>query len=346
IVFGPKLGAGATSNVYEVQSFKSQPHLTEDATLSAEELNQRLHMKNNVKYRESKMSRYALKHIKKEYIWQNDLESYIQAASDMALEAEILASLQHPNIIKIRGISCSGATGFANGPSGYFLIMDRLFETLDQRIRKWRVPRRVSSFRGKLSRMPSINALKKSFSEPKIDEKEVMDERLSIALQISAAMVYLHKHSIIFRDLKPSNIGFDDFTLVKIFDFGFARIMPENGDPNTGVFKMSGAGSFRYMAPECLRRSPCNLKSDVYSFAIVLWEMLSGKIPYAFARRKHQLIHYVVEQNGRPVIDESWPSAIQDMLESSFDPEIERRPVSALMSTHASTLNIIFSSYM
>ncbi|KAL7531009.1 hypothetical protein ACHAXR_003801 [Thalassiosira sp. AJA248-18] len=86
------------------------------------------------------------------------------------------------------------------------------------------------------------------------------------------------------------------------------------------------------MAPECLSGSPYNLKSDVYSFAMVLWEMLSGKTPHAFVRRRHQLIHYVVEENGRPVIDESWPSSIQGMMESSFDSEIEKRPVSALNS--------------
>ncbi|KAL7530790.1 hypothetical protein ACHAXR_003677 [Thalassiosira sp. AJA248-18] len=87
------------------------------------------------------------------------------------------------------------------------------------------------------------------------------------------------------------------------------------------------------MAPECLSGNPYNLKADVYTFAIILWEILSGQTPYAFVRRRHQLTDYVVEENGRPVIEESWPSDIQDMLERSFDPEIENRPVSALMST-------------
>ncbi|KAL7526533.1 hypothetical protein ACHAXR_001532 [Thalassiosira sp. AJA248-18] len=120
---------------------------------------------------------------------------------------------------------------------------------------------------------------------------------------------------------------------VKIFDFGLARIVPKNGEPNTDVFNMSGAGSPRYMAPECLSGNPYNLKADIYTFAIILWEILSGRTPYEFVRRRHQLIHYVVEENGRPVIDESWPLAIQGMLESSFDPEIQKRPKMALWYT-------------
>ncbi|KAL7526531.1 hypothetical protein ACHAXR_003216 [Thalassiosira sp. AJA248-18] len=85
------------------------------------------------------------------------------------------------------------------------------------------------------------------------------------------------------------------------------------------------------MAPECLNDSPYNLKADVYSFAIVLWEILSGQTPYIFVRRVSELIHHVVEENGRPAIGKKWPSGIQGMMESSFDSEIEKRPVSAVM---------------
>jgi len=89
---------------------------------------------------------------------------------------------------------------------------------------------------------------------------------LFLAFQISAAISYLHSNGIIFRDLKPANVGFDVRGDVRIFDFGLARIMPANGDPYTDTFDMSGAGSPRYMAPECLIGQPYNLKVDVYSF--------------------------------------------------------------------------------
>ncbi|KAL7525239.1 hypothetical protein ACHAXR_000913 [Thalassiosira sp. AJA248-18] len=62
--------------------------------------------------------------------------------------------------------------------------------------------------------------------------------------------------------------------------------------------------------------------------------MVSGKIPHTFVRRRHQLIHYVVEKDGRPAIGKKRPSSIQGMIESSFDSEIEKCPVSELNMFH------------
>lgn len=332
IVFGPKLGSGEFSHVYEVNSFQFDPYHAQLSSFDADELNGRLSMKKYEKYRETKNARYAVKHIKEDYHYNHDSDAYIQAASDLALEAEFLASLQHPNIIKLRGIVYSGADGFSDGPSGYFLIIDRLFETLDQRMRRWRHPnpreRRMRSFRRSITALPIVARTgNKESSKVQADKNKnkMMDERLSVAFQISAAMVYLHKHSIMFRDLKPTNIGFDVRGDVKIFDFGLARIMPKNGDPNNDLFEMSGAGSPRYMAPECLSGNPYNMKADVYTFAIIVWEILSGKTPYVFVRNRQQLTKFILE-NGRPVIDETWPSSIQGMLQSSFDSEVDKRP--------------------
>ena len=148
------------------------------------------------------------------------------------------------------------------------------------------------------------------------------------ALQISAALVYLHQHHIIFRDLKPMNIGFDVRGDVKIFDFGLARIMPEEGDPNLDLFEMSGAGSPRYMAPELLRFDEYNLKADVYSLTIILWEMLAGERAFEFVRSRDQLIRYITEDNGRPIIDNKWPAKVQGLLEHGFDVDVGVRPVS------------------
>ena len=120
---------------------------------------------------------------------------------------------------------------------------------------------------------------------------------------------------------------------MKIFDFGLARIMPENGDPNNDTFEMSGAGSPRYMAPECLDDKPYNLKADVYSFSIILWEILSGSTPYGFVKRRLHLIQQVVNENVRPIIDKRWPAGIVGMLESSFEADIGLCPV-RLLSPH------------
>eukprot|EP00585_Thalassiosira_rotula_P011239 CAMPEP_0196159560 /NCGR_PEP_ID=MMETSP0910-20130528/46385_1 /TAXON_ID=49265 /ORGANISM="Thalassiosira rotula, Strain GSO102" /LENGTH=211 /DNA_ID=CAMNT_0041424483 /DNA_START=1079 /DNA_END=1714 /DNA_ORIENTATION=+ len=158
------------------------------------------------------------------------------------------------------------------------------------------------------------------------NKNKMMDECLSAALQLSSAMKYLHKHSIIFRDMKPENIGFDVRGDLKIFDFGFARFMTGGDNPYNDAYKISVAGTPRYMAPECLSGKAYNLKADVYTFAIVLWEMLSGESAYSFVSDRDHLQNYVVDRCGRPEINEIWPDHIKGMLEDSFDADMDARP--------------------
>ena len=89
---------------------------------------------------------------------------------------------------------------------------------------------------------------------------------------------------------------------------------------------MSGAGSPRYMAPEILSGRPYNIKADVYSFAIVLWEILSGQTPFGFVRERRHLVNFVVNENGRPEIPDGFPDSIKSMLTNSFDSNIPTRP--------------------
>lgn len=83
------------------------------------------------------------------------------------------------------------------------------------------------------------------------------------------------------------------------------------------------------MAPELLRNEDYNLKSDVYTFSLVLWEMLSGLIPYKFVTSRDHLYQHVVEDQGRPQLDESWPGMINLMLRCSFEDDMRMRPVSS-----------------
>lgn len=110
----------------------------------------------------------------------------IHNCSDLVIEAEILSSLSHPNIIKIRGINRSGADGFADGPTGYFLVIDRFFGTLDQRMRRWRDPKhakpaslRSKSFLGKSFPFARVESNRTERVHHKLT-KEEMDERLDI----------------------------------------------------------------------------------------------------------------------------------------------------------------------
>ncbi|XP_018393154.1 PREDICTED: mitogen-activated protein kinase kinase kinase 13 isoform X5 [Cyphomyrmex costatus] len=97
---------------------------------------------------------------------------------------------------------------------------------------------------------------------------------VSWSKQIAAGMAYLHAHKIIHRDLKSPNVLIGQGEIVKISDFGTSRQWNEIST------KMTFAGTVAWMAPEVIRNEPCSEKVDIWSYGVVLWELLSGEIPY------------------------------------------------------------------
>ena len=97
---------------------------------------------------------------------------------------------------------------------------------------------------------------------------------VSWAKQIAAGMAYLHNHKIIHRDLKSPNVLIGRKEIVKISDFGTSR------EWNEISTRMTFAGTVAWMAPEIIRNEPCSEKVDIWSYGVVLWELLSGEIPY------------------------------------------------------------------
>lgn len=109
----------------------------------------------------------------------------------------------------------------------------------------------------------------------KLERKSLpLQKLIAISLEIARGMNYIHSQGVIHRDLKPENILFDQDFCVKIADFGIAceeaycDVLAE--DP----------GTYRWMAPEMIKHKPYGRKVDVYSFGLLLWEMVTGTIPY------------------------------------------------------------------
>ncbi|XP_008406719.1 mitogen-activated protein kinase kinase kinase 12 [Poecilia reticulata] len=139
------------------------------------------------------------------------------------------------------------------------------------------------------------------------------------AMGIAGGMNYLHLHKIIHRDLKSPNmlITYDD--AVKISDFGTSK---ELNDKST---KMSFAGTVAWMAPEVIRNEPVSEKVDIWSFGVVLWEMLTGEVPYKDVDSS-AIIWGVGNNSLQLPVPDSCPDSFKLLLKQCWNCKPRNRP--------------------
>jgi len=228
------------------------------------------------------------------------------AINEIEGELKIHSLLDHNNIVALFG------AGFTADKSR-FLILERLdggtitqqlgYDTRirDRRRRFW-----------KKQKMPYIRVLE-------------------VAEEIAQAMDYCHRLAIpgsmvLHRDLKPDNIGFSLGGAVKIIDFGLARIVDNMSPDCDEVHEMSGeTGSLRYMAPEVASSMAYNQKADVYSFGIILWELLAYEKPFDGMNRE-EFYEKVVHGGYRPEMSKKFPQDVATLMRNCWSPDIETRP--------------------
>ncbi|XP_073120434.1 serine/threonine-protein kinase STY17-like [Henckelia pumila] len=152
-------------------------------------------------------------------------------------------------------------------------------------------------------------------------------DRLAKALEIAQAMQYLHQSNpkIVHRDLKPSNIFLDDALHVRVADFGHARFLSDGEKALTGE-----TGTFIYMAPEVISCGAYDEKCDVYSFGVILNELVSGEYPYIDTDYGPSKIALEVAENGlRPSIAKAGTyleEMIIELIQQLWDQEPAARP--------------------
>ena len=209
-------------------------------------------------------------------------------------EAQILASLNHPNIAAIHGIEESEGTRalvleLVEGP------------TLADRIAKGPIP---------------------------------LDEALPIAKQIAEALEAAHEAGVIHRDLKPANIKVREDGTVKVLDFGLAKALDPNpeGDPSQSPTLTAAAtqmgvimGTAAYMSPEQACGKPVDKRADVWAFGVVLHEMLSGQRLFTGEDISHTLAYVLTKDVDWGSLSRDTPETLRRLLRRCLERDPRKR---------------------
>ncbi len=204
-------------------------------------------------------------------------------------EAHLLAALNHPNIAAIYGLEeCDGKP---------FLALELVEgEDLKQRLSRGAIP---------------------------------VDEALEITKQIAEALEEAHNKGIVHRDLKPANVKLTPEGKVKVLDFGLAKAWAGDGSgANSGSSALSQSptlahtgtiagvilGTAAYMSPEQARGRPVDKRSDVWSFGVLLWEMLTGQSLFAGETVTDVIAQVMTREPDLAALPSKTPLAVRRLL--------------------------------
>nr|XP_009408294.1 PREDICTED: serine/threonine-protein kinase STY46-like isoform X3 [Musa acuminata subsp. malaccensis] len=141
---------------------------------------------------------------------------------------------------------------------------------------------------------------------------------LKFSIDICKGMDYLHQNNIIHRDLKTANLLLDANSVVKVGDFGVARFQNQEG------VMTAETGTYRWMAPEVINHQHYDNKADVFSFAIVLWELATSRVPYDNMTPLQAALG--VRQGLRPDIPKDMHPTLAALMQRCWDEIPSKRP--------------------
>lgn len=138
-----------------------------------------------------------------------------------------------------------------------------------------------------------------------------VEESIQIIKQIASGMVAAHEHGIIHRDIKPHNILIDENGVAKVTDFGIALAITSATITHTN----SVLGSVHYFSPEQARGGVANAKSDIYSLGVVLFEMLTGRVPFTGESPVSVALKHLQEDVPEPrKINPEIPQSVENII--------------------------------
>ncbi len=211
-----------------------------------------------------------------------------KARSRFSREARLLASLNHPNIATIY-------EELEEGEGAGFLVLEYVpGETLAERMGR---------------------------------KKLKVEEALTIGLQIADAVSAAHEKGVIHRDLKSGNIKITLENKVKVLDFGLARAVGSETLDEQSTITEPGRiiGTPAYMSPEQARGEKTDERSDIWSFGCVLYEMLTGKVPFEGGTPSDTLAGIIEREPDWQALPEATPANISVLLRRCLTKEPHRR---------------------
>ncbi len=202
-------------------------------------------------------------------------------------EARAVAQLNHPNIV---GVIDAGEEGDPDHPTPYIVFEYVEGETLKQRIRR--------------------------------NSKLSVSESIAYAIEIARALGAAHERQIVHRDVKPQNVLIDEEGAAKVTDFGIARTLHQEGLTADGRV----LGTTDYVSPEQALGRPVSGQTDLYSLGVVLFEMLTGDVPFKGENQVAVAMKHVREdlpdvQVRRPEVS----AALAAVLDRATAKELDRR---------------------
>ncbi|MCI0690786.1 protein kinase [candidate division KSB1 bacterium] len=166
------------------------------------------------------------------------------------------------------------------------------------------------------------------FIEGKTLRKTVISEQLSVnsvieyAIQIAAGLQAAHEKGVIHRDIKSSNLMVTAKGQIKIMDFGLAKL----AGSSFLTKEKATMGTVAYMSPEQARGRKVDQRTDLWSFGVVLYEMLSGQLPFQ-SDHEQVLIYAIINETPEPISDlrADTPQALEDIVNKALTKNLDKR---------------------